>query len=826
MKVEQAVFGELDRGHGLLAATGDGRFAAGLAPRLDLPDTAPPGVAWSPYPSGFAHRDRYVLARTFPDPGATRPGMVLTHALIAPLEEVTGRDDLRDLLAALPTEARRPSDLAALDLDARPAPAPDHPELVGLAEALVTGGDGPVVRFGVDGFEDLVVALWRRLWPSVRRNLSFRLSFGPDDVREEPRPTLVCSPPALATRWRGARVVDPTPRGPGSASAAALAGHARADSPLAFAVSIGADLATFAELRLAERALDLDGDAATSFDDAVAMVRLVQRLSPDPDAGAGAKAGILDRLPSHLAVADGRAVLMLRNLELGGFHGASVVWDGVARVVASGDHHPAADGTWLSIVGAALGSSGAVAPWREAVSGGLRATARRTGGGFPAAFWRWVGAEPGLVGRLAEAVDLDPVVERHLVDGAPRIIGGDPAGAVASIARERGLCELHGIAMSTVRPASEAARAQIAMEGNSPGGRGLALALRDATARETLACALTLDDPRLVDLAAEALVGRPGLLADVGTARGQAIWAAALSLDPLSWAAPVDPEGAVRTVVANLVDGGVADRGLVGALGSTPLADLHHFERRSEAWDRLRASAGSAYLDATAAGWVRRSAEGGVVQAPDRTLEDAILGRSPFRAGGAAIDLAGGVRIASALPRLGEHDVSAWFERTIAGTRVVAGADAEALGRLVLARGWRRILDGLKRGVRAGRADLRPALVAAAPMLGLFDGWLLQLSIPSSDEKWDGLVQLAADLYPSGPADGSLWERAGGNDADLPTSGSGRELWRDALRRMRLGGGRVRVERLLREMGDDWPDNERVRLLASDTDFGGGRWKW
>ena len=75
-------------GHALREATGDRQLAAEFASRLDLPDTAPSGVVWSPFTSGFPHADRYVLARTFLDPQATRGGMVLSHALIISLEDI------------------------------------------------------------------------------------------------------------------------------------------------------------------------------------------------------------------------------------------------------------------------------------------------------------------------------------------------------------------------------------------------------------------------------------------------------------------------------------------------------------------------------------------------------------------------------------------------------------------------------------------------------------------------------------------------------------------------------------------------------------------
>jgi hypothetical protein len=74
MRVETAIYGEMNGGHALRHASGDTQFARSIAPKLDLPSNPPLGVQWSPYVSGFAEGDRYVLARTFLDIGASRSG--------------------------------------------------------------------------------------------------------------------------------------------------------------------------------------------------------------------------------------------------------------------------------------------------------------------------------------------------------------------------------------------------------------------------------------------------------------------------------------------------------------------------------------------------------------------------------------------------------------------------------------------------------------------------------------------------------------------------------------------------------------------------------
>jgi hypothetical protein len=101
MKIEQAIYGEVRSGHALRLASTRSQIVDELASRLDLPDTVPPGVNWSPYITGFPYRDRYILARTFADPHATRAGMVISHALIAPLDEIATTANLKSLFENL-----------------------------------------------------------------------------------------------------------------------------------------------------------------------------------------------------------------------------------------------------------------------------------------------------------------------------------------------------------------------------------------------------------------------------------------------------------------------------------------------------------------------------------------------------------------------------------------------------------------------------------------------------------------------------------------------------------------------------------------------------
>ena len=822
MRVEQAVFGERRGGHALLEATGEGALAAEIASRLDLPDTAPSGVEWSPAFSGFPYSDHYILARTFLDGAAPRAGMVLSHALISPLHDLANRTDLRPLVSRLISQARQPEDLAGFDLDDQAQqPVPPADGLAGLAEALTTRGTGPVVCLGPAGFEDLVCALWFRLWPAIREKLAFRLSFGPGDLVEGPPPALVWTPAGLVTRWQGYRIMDPAPREPETLSAALLTGREEGLPLLAFAGSFGATVDTLTGLSLLEQAYLLAELEAPTLADATAAVRLIEKLSPAAGSGVAAKTRLLARLPPQIVSADASALLTLRNLGLDGYSDRQTVWDSVQSWAESGKFSAADDAAFLLLIDDAMVRSDALASWRSSVVRGLHAAARRTGNGFASGFWRWAELEPSLLAALAGSVGLDPPVERLLVEAAPAQVGGKAARAVRHLAEAGRLPQLHGVAIAALYPAVEAARAQIRMEGPHRSARGMALALRHAEPKELIACALLLADPQLTALAGDAAAGRPELLAetDMGTAPGQAVWTAALASNPASWSGPRDPASARGQVLTNLLEGRGASAGLLLALAGTPLADLSGFGRRAELWDRLADETLHLFMEATARGWIERTCAGDAPFMPDCRLEAVIVRAVTLDTNRlATLPFSVGLHLAAALPSFPERNFLAWLKSSFDRISALPPSEAEALGRLVLDRNWTQAVDELVRLIHR-RGDLRPALRACASMLGLLRGWMLGLSSLTPAEKWESLEATVADLYPAGPDDEGLWARAGGKDADLPRTGTGRSRWRETLGRMRRGGGTVRAGALLSEIKREYPMNEHVRFLVKDPEF-------
>ncbi len=264
MIVHQAFYGHDRGGHALLQCSDPALKAhfEDLSWRADLPGTAPSGVAWKAYLRGFPYLSYYVLIRAEPDAAAPRAGMVFSHALCLPLDEAVGVD-LRPVIALLRSSNARSAPVHPIVLEGDQQAEPQQPAgaALGIAEALVSGGQLPVVYIGQDGFDEVIASFWVRLPSGVRRQFTFRLSFGPQDVEHDPQ-TVVCTPGSLESRWTGHAIVRPSDAQVARTRAAAFLLGAPEGRVLAnFAADIGAKVDDLRSLVLLERGFELSSRA-------------------------------------------------------------------------------------------------------------------------------------------------------------------------------------------------------------------------------------------------------------------------------------------------------------------------------------------------------------------------------------------------------------------------------------------------------------------------------------------------------------------------------------------------------------------------------------
>ncbi|AHK21923.1 hypothetical protein BF17_04465 [Yersinia similis] len=814
MKVEQAIYGESRGGHGLRLGSSDLPIISALTSYLDLPDAAPLGVNWSPFVSGFPHGKYYILARTFADPAASRPGMVLSHAVIVPLEEVINISDLRPLFEMLLTEPIFPGVLEACEFLAIAKPLKPTPELVSLANALVTRGRGPVIRFGLQDFDELIASLWVHLWPEIRSKFSFRLSFGPQDIIDEITPAVICTPNALASRWSSYRVLSNDIQSP-SLAAGILYGGMDRSSVMELTQQVGAKIYQFSELPLLQRLYEIDKNPDPQFDECVSALRIIEKLSPYPAPGLDYKNVFTHRLVLRLPHASLQDILLLRNLGTAGLPDATRIWTSLKDWATANSLVASEDIGMLSVLSDALCATAAIEPWRLSIINGLISGSHASPEILASAFWRWAKLGPKVIAQLAEYLPIEGEFEYQIVKAVPDVLDLETGNVVMAIAHSKNWLKLHGTAASACLEPLDAIMRQLSIDTRATELEGLRAALRRTGPRETIELALArTNETRLLHLAAERIADNPSLLGTLSftSIHVQDLWFYALSINSEAWKGPNDPYGAFSVVLKKLIQNSEVNLQLIEALSFTPLADLSKYIKNADVWSYLPEPARGNCLRATAIGWLHNALEGNINH-PDNLLERAILTNEKL----ALVlqsdnpDIGNILRVIKYLPNLEEFRVLRWLNEN-ALTKPLQSADSEELGRIIQNQSWHQIVETLIKLTKQGRGDLKPALIQCYSMVGLF--WRLVLGLPnvSYSEKWALLEELAVELYPNGPDEQALWDRAGGKDADLKVNGSGRNRWHDAISYLQRGRGPY-VSALFKEMQSDYPQNDKLRAL-------------
>lgn len=829
MRVEQAVYGEIPgRGHGLRTASSDAPILAAIASKLDLPDAVPQGIlAWSPFVRGFPIDGHYVLARTFLDSTASRGGMVLTHALIISLDDMCEVGNLAALFGGLaPSVTDLPASVTTLELDTSGSSHAPAADLIGTANALTAQGLAPVIRLGIEGFEHLIDSLWRNLWPAIRRTFAFRLSFGPNDVVEQPTPTLVCTPEQLQARWTKHRIVKLDNQTPESESAGILCGQRDVRPILALAEDLGLEVHTLREMSKLERLHTLLS-GRESFDDLLIAIRLADGLSNQPMHGANIKDELIGRFTALTPGVGCKQLLLMKNLALVGFANTHLLWSAVELLVSNLGFSPADDSDLMEIVAASVDERFALPPWRAAVTAGLSTAARRDSPAIYQAIWRWAEHNHAAFAATVGTLPADAAVEQRLAGEVPRKLNVTTSASLLPLLLKKRWLIAYGATLAATRPPLEATGQQIKVDKSPDHRAGLRSALRYASPTQTLECALLHKDSRLVKLCAEQAAVHPHILANIrcNDITEQKVWCAAISKDSSLWNAPCNATSVRDTVLAQLAEGQPVDIGLLEALAQTPLADLSATAERAGLWPLLPSSQRDHYLQATATGWLELAAKGGGIIPPEAPLERAIIASPSLQSvlEMSSVTVEARLAIVSALSSFSEEMFITWLNNLLRGVHILSPTASERLGMLLAYRRWDHAAKYLSDQLANHRRDLMLGLRLCADLLSVYTRWKLGISKPSAADKLKAFEDEACELYPSGPDSGELWSRAGGKNSDLPGRlQDGATRWHSALNSIRYGGHPSRRE-LLKVMCQDFPLNEKLRLYVSDTDIVGWR---
>jgi len=212
--IHQAFYGEVNKAHSKIHQTiDDSELTSFLIRFTDRPGSLTPGVTLKPYLSGSAFKKYYVFTKTFPDPQASRSGMVLTHVLITEVALLNDLNDLKSILhlfiSEIPIERTNLEPIVLKVEHAEQTFEERQPIYIQKALSSFIKGDLPILFTGdIGSFESILNKLWNSPINAFREQLKFRASFSPKDIETSDDLTIVFIQSELLARWNASSLIS------------------------------------------------------------------------------------------------------------------------------------------------------------------------------------------------------------------------------------------------------------------------------------------------------------------------------------------------------------------------------------------------------------------------------------------------------------------------------------------------------------------------------------------------------------------------------------------------------------------------------------------
>ena len=411
--IERATFGNKDGSHQLLETSlvGKDTVLEKLRFIVDRPaGHIDPSVDWSPYWGCHRVDEFWTIWRGEEDSAAPRKNMVKVEVAILPIKQCAFLNDINELLVMI----GHTGDICRQD---------DALKLAGLIVQKLSTNEKTVAIPEISLFPCLVRALWPRLWPNARANLSLRTIFAAEALENEASFKIAVFPAELTPRWRGHLSLTDLEHATGSISK----WFAGAASPelerilMANSKQLPGDFLILGRIeRIVER-LELLNEGQGNVSDALVVIRTQEAfpegiILPAEDTLTIKKAllGLNDATPEDIRTASLTKLDLLKDkIEV---EAALAMW-----IQKRLPEAPDSDALWIIQHKSSREHS---IWWRRGVESGIAIAIEKQSQFWAKAMWRWWRLEPDSIDWFTSHLGSSPSVEIWLANETPKEIDG------------------------------------------------------------------------------------------------------------------------------------------------------------------------------------------------------------------------------------------------------------------------------------------------------------------------------------------------------------------------------------------------------------------
>lgn len=835
IKVQQAFYGEVNNGHGCLFSTiEDSSLNAFLIAFTDRPGAFPAGLEMMPYYSGMKYNGFYIFTLTFPDENARRGGIVFTHALILEVGDLEHINNLENLFRLFCNEipAERHS-LTVLSFEQSKLNTSEFSETVPSyiikSVQMLAGGKTPIVFCGdSEEFIKMMSAVWKGLPISFRSKISFTSGFVASNI--DKTKTFIHFQGDLIDALHNIEHISGIDSAPETIEGVVekFILKPQTDSNFeAFLSELNVDLTDWNILKFSAKAyeaysefLQLDNDALKQ------LIRFVAKISPNRINGKDIKDKQITALSDRVLTGQEYNVKSLRNLPLESFDSGELK---IGTAVKSFVDHQFGIKTFNNnLIAEVLTIANGENPkiwWHTAVLAGLHAAIASKKASCFQNIWSLLAGTDEVYSIILDSLPYTSEYEDLLVKNMPKDISAHVAEKLIVIANTRRWQILHANLLLAYLPAEDALLKQFAFEKEIAREtfEGTDMILLKVTDNDLLEIALQTRDDYFINEFVKRILLNAVLLNDLDI-RNQLwvhIWSLSLEqTNDLDYGI-VDLPEKIEILINEISEGKAVPELIIKKIAESPFADLTRIKNRANVWKYLKSDPLSLFLDATANSLLKDIASIGFSGVQLEVELNSFIASDQFMTGFLRKhkdDLDTVLALYEQIPNLKDRFLSDYI-RYFSGS--IKDLQSERLGNLVRIKGYSDTAYALFQKAKSSNS-YRIALNKCRGLLNLsfldrlMYGHLFGQSL-SREEIYSAFAEICIELYPKGPEDSDIWNRAGGDISKLFDSRSREQNWKAAINLLKNGGGgiKISVQALIKTMMEDFPNNPQLKHIIN-----------
>ena len=812
----------------------DVSVAKSIAFKTDLQDQAG-GVAWKPTIRGFFQEEFFLLMKTFPDNSAeVRQGRAYSHVLMISKNDIESIIDIAILFKYLPNEIDKlstvePISLNPTELSGMILPMGFRERFNKVIHAINKSSDykNTIIWVGEENYEQAIFQLWQILTLKEKEILNFGINFNLEAISDG-KLNFITIPENIESKFLNKQFC--VVRRNDTKVLTEFSEQFLAGDPNA-----GLRIKSFQEAievqKLTRPDIDRIAIVIKTFEEIDSIVDLkklntlshiVAEYSPDNHNGIYFKTKLVNRICHLLENATVADVSIVRGFKVKSFKDSEEILSLSVNKWAEKYLFSISEtksNNFVSIF-RHLKESKISSWWTMLLENKIKIFLAKINSEKATIIFNWLQKDFEIFNSIRSKIDSSKDSEllftAHI---SPQLVNSN-FEVLKEFAVKRGWYKFHSTLLRLEYPFKQALSEQLLVDLDLNSVEGIGIIIHGVKSNQIIDFAVMHGDKRLIEIAGNLCYEDSSLSEriDFANVNWQYVLLNSISRGKKLIDSFEEPQKQIFKLFNSIVEGNSINDNLLELISETTFANVLYYPKRDDLFIKLPSTLRTKFLAKTSSALLESLSKDSTFVVPtNKMLSDYIIEH-------AIGDFLYYNRnnIKSTIPIFCTFDqvpefILRDYVRYYSGNLDVI--DATQLGKLIYVKRYSNVASVIYDKATAYN-NWKFALSECYLLLNVFTqmglaltGLIKNVKI-TEDQWWNALTEIACKLYGGGPKENKIWIEANGEEYDLLTIGTGKELWIAALKKLRNGGCTgITVDKLLKKMMKEHKRNEELKTI-------------